>query len=428
MKDPRRLTGWFVSLALVTTSAAGADVVTDWNAIAVQTVTSPLASPPRGGGAAFLDFATVHLAVHDAVQAFEQRYETYGDPIPGATGSPVAAAASAAHAVLVNRFPAQAGTLDTALTNYLTNLGLQGDPGVAVGQDAAAQIISLRTGDGSFPSNPEVFTGGTQPYEWRPTPPAFAPMAVPWLGEVTPFSFEEHSPLFPPPPSISSDRYTRDYDEVKALGRATNSSRTQAQTDLALFYTDNLIVQAERTLRGVAAGVNDIGANARLFALANMSAADTVIICWKNKRDYHTWRPITAIQQGDNDGNPDTVGDPTWVPMVTTPPYPEYFSGANSFTSAFTRTLALLFGDKKTFTVTSTPVNQTRTYQRFSDQLADMVDVRIYQGIHFRTADDVARIEGRRSADWTFTHALRPIHGTWRVWAQWWWLLVGDKY
>jgi hypothetical protein len=110
-----------------------------------------------------------------------------------------------------------------------------------------------------------------------------------------------------------------------------------------------------------------------------------------------------------------TEGDPTWVPLVNTPAYPEYFSGANSFIGAFTHTLALLFGDKTTFVVTSTPANQTKTYQRFSDQAKDMVDVRIYQGLHFRTADVIARRLAMRSANWAFSHFLRPL----KRWDDW---------
>jgi len=411
MKGLRKLAGWVVCGCVSWASPSGADVVTDWNAIAVQSVLSGV--PSRGGGSAFLDFAMVHLAIHDAIQAFEGRYQSYGAAIPNATGSPVAAAASAAHDVLVDRFPAQAGSLDTILHDYLASLGLLGDPGVAVGQDAAAEIIALRVGDGSWPSNPEVFTGGTEPGDWRPTPPAFAPMAVPWLGAVAPFALEDCAQLFPapPPPHLTSGKYTQDYNEVKALGRATNSSRTPEQTALALFYSDNLIVQGERTLRGVAATVDSIGDNGRLFALANMAAADAAISAWNAKRYYNFWRPITAIQEGDNDGNPDTAGDPTWLPFLGTPPYPEYTSGANNFTNAFMRTLALLFGDRTTFTVTSTPVNQAKTYERFSDMARDMVEVRIYQGIHFRSADVVARRQGRRAADWAFSHFLRPLHG-----------------
>src|SRR5262249_29520791 len=157
MKGLRRLSGLVVCGFLSWALPAGADVVTDWNAIASQ-ATFSLSNPPaqaRVAGTGTLDLAMVHLAMHDAIQAFEGRYQSYGAPIPNATGSPVAAAASAAHDVLVDRFPGQKVSLDTALQNYLMALGLEGDPGVAIGQQAAAQIVSLRTGDGSWPSNPE---------------------------------------------------------------------------------------------------------------------------------------------------------------------------------------------------------------------------------------------------------------------------------
>ena len=386
---------------------AVADVVTDWNAIAVPSIATGV--PTRLGGSFMLDIAMVHLAMHDAIQAYEGRYESYGAPIPNATGSPVAAAASAAHDVLANRFPAQAGSLDTALENYLAGLGLQGDPGVGIGQDAAAQIVSLRTGDGSWPSNPEVFTGGTGPGEWRPTPPTFLAMQVPWLGNVVPFALNDASQIFPAPPPahVTSGQYTLEYNEVKALGRATDSSRTPEQTALALFYTDSFFAQSQRVMRQVAGTFDDIGDTGRLFALAHVAAADAVITTWKAKRTYNYWRPITAIQEGDNDGNPDTVGDPAWLPLVVTPAYPDYTSGANSVHGAWTRTLALLLGDTTTFTITNVPRNETRTYQRFSDWAADIVEVRILQGIHFRSADAVARRMGRRSADWAVSHVLR---------------------
>jgi hypothetical protein len=223
-----------------------------------------------------------------------------------------------------------------------------GDAGLSVGHQAAANILSLRAGDGSFPSNPEVFTGGTGPGEWRPTLPAFAPMATPWLGAVLPFTLKSSTQLraSPPPPHLTSGKYAREYNEVKALGRAS-ASATQEQTHLALFYSDNFLLLLERTLRGIGGTVGNIGDDARLFALANMAGADAIIAAWDTKRFYHFWRPITAIQEGDNDGNPQTAGDPTWLPLLPTPPYPDYTSGANNVTAAITRTLALLFGDKR---------------------------------------------------------------------------------
>jgi hypothetical protein len=355
--------------------------------------------------------------MHDAIQAFEQRYESFAPPILNATGSPIAAAATAAHDVLVARTldqgPAFALALHTQLQNYLGPLGLLGDPGGLVGQEAASRVLAMRGTIGTFPYPPEVFTGGTGPGEWRPTPPAFASMAAPWLGNVTPFTLKASDQLAgaPPPPQLGSGEYTHDYDEVKALGRATGSSRTPEQTALALFYTDNFITLWERTLRGVAAAnTTNIGDSGRMFALANMAAADAIITAWHDKRGFSYWRPITAIQNGDNDGNPRTDGDPTWTPYLVTPPYPEYTSGASNLTASMTRVLEHLFGDKTEFTVSSTPAATTKTYQRFSDMADDVVLVRILQGIHFRSADDVARREGTRAADWAVSHVLRPIN------------------
>jgi len=402
------LASLIVCMSLSWAGPARADVVSDWNAIASQTTI-----PVRPGPSAILDLAMVHAAMHDAIQAFQGRFESYGAPIQNASGSPVAAAARAAHDVLVVRFPTQSAALDTLLDNYLSALGLQGDAGLATGQQAAANILNLRSGDGSFPANPEVFTGGTAPGEWRPTPPALAPMATPWLGAVTPFTLKEIAQFrLPAPPSLDSGKYVRDYNETKALGSTNSTARTQAQTELALFYSDNFLALWERTLRGIAgANINNIGDSARLFALANLAAADALIAAWDGKRFYHFWRPITAIQNGNDDGNPRTAGDAIWLPQIPTftPPYPEYPSGANSLTGAMTRTLERVFGNKTTFSVTSAFVNQTKTYQRFSDMADDVVNVRIYQGIHFRTADVVARRHGTRIADMAFSHFLRPV-------------------
>jgi len=410
MRNLPRINGLILCVCLGWAAQARADVVVDWNAIASGTVFS--AVPARPGPTGILDLAMVHVAMHDAIQAFEGRFEPYAGSILNASGSPIAAAAQAAHDVLAARFPPQAGSLDTLLSNYLNSLGLSGDAGLAIGHQAAMAILDLRNGDGSFPSNPEVFVGGTGPGEWRPTPPAFAPMASPWLGTVVPFTLKDSTQLTasPPPPHLSSGEYARQYNEVKALGSVNSAVRTQAQTDLALFYSDNFIALWERTLRGIAAAnLNDIGDSALLFALANISAADALITAWHDKRYWNFWRPITAIREGDNDGNPQTAGDPTWIPLIPTPPYPEYTSGANNLTGAMTRTLELFFGDKLTFTVTSTPVNKSMTYDRFSDMADDVVIVRIYQGIHFHSADAVGRRQGTRAADWAFSHFLRPL-------------------
>jgi hypothetical protein len=418
MSTPRtgrqRILGCLIAIGLSAVPAA-ADVVTDWNLITQQVVGTGAATRPTPSGS--LDFAMVHIAIHDAIQAFQQRFESYNTPILGASGSPIAAAAKAARDVLVNRFPAQAASIETTYQSYLSANGLlPGNPGVAVGQQAAANIIAARALDGSFPSVPEIFTGGAAPGDWRPTLPGLAPMSAPWFGDVVPFALNDSSRLLPepPPPHLSSGAYAKAYNEVKALGARVNSSRTPEQTDLALFYSDNFFNQLNRAVQAIAAAhLTDIGDTARLFALANLSGADAVMSAWKNKRLYNFWRPSTAIIEGDNDGNSKTEGDPTWLPLINDPPYPDYTSGANSVTGAFMRTLERYFGDGAfTFNVTSNVaavVQKTRTYERFSDVAADVVEARILQGIHFRFADVVARRQGKQAADQAFSHVLRPF-------------------
>jgi hypothetical protein len=413
----RKLTGLVVCGYLGWAAPAAADAVTVWNDYTVQSIlTAGPASRP--GGSPTLDLAMVHAAIHDAVQAFERRFEPYHVHIAhDGSGSPVAAVAKAARDILVHQFPAQEGVIDARYTAFLASQTpplLPTDPGVLVGQEAAAGIIALRNGDGSFPVPPPINTGGTGTGEWRPTPPAAAPFAGYWLAVVPPYTFDSPDQFRAnPPPALTSHEYTRDYDEVKALGRQANSARTTEQTQLAQFYSDNFVGLFQRMLRGIAdARITRLGDSARLFALASLSSADTAITVWDSKKHYNLWRPITAIQEGDNDGNPNTAGDATWVPLSTTPAYPDYTSGANGLSGSILTTLAMFFKDKTTFTVTSlTAPAAPKTYDRFSDMADDVVDVRIYQGIHFRFADTASWTQGTRVARHVFNHFLRPVHG-----------------
>jgi hypothetical protein len=242
-------------------------------------------------------------------------------------------------------------------------------------------------------------------------------MAAPWLAGVRPFTVESPSQFRArPAPALDSREYTDDFNEVKALGSSTSAARTQAQTDIAYFWSDNTPIQWNRGLRAISeAHVHDLGDNARLFALATMSAADALITCWDSKIHYNYWRPVTAIQEGDLDGNPATEGDATWKPLINTPNYPDYTSGANSLTGAMTRTMRLVFGrDDVPVSLTSNaavlPVEKrTRSYSRLSDIAQEVVDARIYLGIHFRFADEEARRQGERIAQWAFAHHLKPV-------------------
>jgi len=415
------------AMALAMSSVVRADAVTDWNAIAIQTIAGQASHP---GATSFLDSAMVQAAVYDAVESITGRFRPYAVHVPGASGSIAAAVAKATRDALVSRFPSLAGgPLDTTYHTYLSDRGIaETDPGVAVGAAAAAGIVALRANDGSFPSPAPVFTGGNAIGQWRPTPsyivippatspspPPFSPMLAPWLAFVTPFTLTSNSQFRAvPPPSVTSKRYAAAYNEVKSMGASIGSARSPEQTDLALFWYSNYLVLWNRALRDIAtAHLSSIDDSARLFALTNLAMADAVITAWDTKYHYVFWRPITAIQNGDNDGNPDTIGDANWQPLANNPNYPDYTSGANNVTGAITRMLALFFGtDEMDFSVTTTyppTIQKTRTYHRFSDAAADVVNVRIWEGIHFRFADVQARKQGRHVAQWVFSHFLRSV-------------------
>ena len=420
-------TNFFQGLMLVGllsgATPALADAVTDWNEITVQAATVG-----RPGPIGIVDIALVQVAVHDAVQAIDQQFEPYHAEIAARGGKTQgrhsAAIAAAAHDVLVGIYPAQAATLDATYFTYLADKGLNSDPGILVGQQVAARILPLRRANPN--PLPTPFIGGISVGTWRPTPsflgnppsPApFSPMATPWMADFDPFTLTSPTRFrAPPPPALTSDRYTRDYNEVKELGSLASTKRTAEQTDLAYFYVESAPVLWNRALRGIAARyLRKSSETARLFALANLATADALITCWDSKRFFAVWRPITAIQEGDADGNPATVGDPAWQSLINNPNYPDYTSGANSVTGAMTRTLELFFGtDKVAFEVTTLApqaVQKVRKYSRFSDAARDVVDARIFLGIHFRFADPVARTQGRRVADWTFNHFLLPLGG-----------------
>ena len=302
----QRLTGLIVCGYLSWAAPARADAVVDWNANAVQAVLA--AVPPRPGPSAVLDMAMVHTAMYDAVEAIDKRFKPYHVQIPGASGNPSAAAAKAVHDILVNRFPAQAASLDMTYHTYLSGHSLaENDPGVAVGATAAAGIIALRANDGSFP-NPDVpFNGDTNPGDWRPTisynpgpPPSLASMATPWLGAVKPFTLVSPTQFrAEPPPALTSGRYTRAYKEVKALGSFSSTDRTPEQTDLGYFFSDNFLVFLNRGLRDIdSTYVDNIGDSARLLALAELAIADAAITAWDSKKHYHFWRPSRPFRRG----------------------------------------------------------------------------------------------------------------------------------
>jgi hypothetical protein len=404
-------TGTATAATTTTVDAGDPTAVTDWNALAVTTLVDDTTKPPPE---AILYMAFLHAAVYDAVVGIEGRYAPYRFHAHARhRTSAQAAAVAAAHQVLLAYVPTARATLDSAYAASLAQLpdGKAKARGVAFGTRAADNLIRLRAHDGR---NAAIqFMRQPAPGVWRPTPPGFALMVDPWMGFVTPLlvhSATQFAP--PPPPALTSARYARDFNEVKALGSVASTARTAAQTDTALFYSGLANVQLQAALRDqVSVRHLDIVDAARMFAAADMSAADTIISVWHAKFVDGFWRPSTAIKLADTDGNPATDPDSSWTPLRPDPAYPEYPSGYNGFAAAVSRALEDVFHTRHLqLTLISTAVpGATRYYDTGRALRRDVIDGRMLLGVHFRFADTAARDMGVRLADWTLDHYFQPV-------------------
>ena len=400
------------------TSQAAAAVISEWNEIAQKTL---LADTTKAVPENFLYMGLVQAAVYNAVVGIEGRYEPYRFRSKAPQGaSSQAAAVAAAHKVLLAYSPdAQHADLDTAYAASLAKIP-DGDAetrGTTFGELAADTLIKQRAQDGR--NAPIKFTQEPAPGVWRPTPapttpPNLAPFAVPWLGSVTPLLVKNSDQFGEPgpPPKLTSAQYTKEFNEVKTLGSMNSTQRTTEQTDTAKFYSGNGLVQFNTALRDqVIVRKLDIVNAARMFAAVDMSTADAIISVWHAKNVYPFWRPITAIQLAETDGNPATAADPSWQPMLPTPPYPDYVSGYSGLIAAFTRALGETFHTHQlqlTFISTAVP-NVTRAYDSEKAACQEVIDARVWLGIHFRTADVRGARMGQQVADWALDHYFRPL-------------------
>jgi hypothetical protein len=385
--------------------------IADWNALAMTTV---IADPTKLAPDVFIYTGFVQAAVYDAVVGIAGRYKPYVYHRQGPRDASVqAAAVAAAHQILVTYSPYATATLDQAYANSLNSIpdGDAKTEGVQFGTDVANNLIDLRSDDGR--NAPIFYTKPPAPGVWRPTPPGFVPMLDPWFGYITPMlvhSANQFAP--PPPPTITSAVYTRDFNEVKAYGSLNSTDRTADQKATAIFFSGNAIVQYNTTLRDqMTARHLDIVDTARMYAATNLSAMDALMTVWRAKLIYGLWRPITAINLADTDGNPDTAADPAWLPLATTPAYPEYPSGYNVVTAAFLGGLAELFDtDTLHLNLISTAVpGVVRHYETGAEVRADVVDARVWLGFHYRFSDIVSRDLGLELVHWTLTHYFQPI-------------------
>jgi membrane-associated phospholipid phosphatase len=391
-----------------------ADVVTAWNTAALNAIRVSRTPPP----VAARGLAILHGAIYDAVNGIVRTHRPYlVTSTVRVNASRDAAASAAAHTVLIALFPGLASGFDELHATIVATVrkGHKKSAGLAWGATVAEEILAARASDGA--SSTVTPPTGTGPGVWQPTPPAFAAYLLPQWGFVTPFAMPHTQQFRPPgPPVLSSEKYTADYEEVKALGAAVGSSRTAEQDQIALFWADgsgtetppghwNSIAQDVAAARG-----NTMEQNARLFALLNIAMADAAICAWDTKHFYNFWRPVTAIRNGDTDGNATTIRDPNWSSFIATPPFPDYPSGHSTFSGAASRALAHFFGtDNIAFTSGSDFLpGVTRSFTSFSAAASEAAISRLYGGIHFRSANEDGLAAGLAIGEWTFTRFLQP--------------------
>jgi hypothetical protein len=420
MKTLFRISILFV-LLLNIPRIAQADEVTDWNKIMLESIRISGLSPVVGTRAS----AIVQSAVYDAVNGIERRYtpiHVEPDAAPGA--SVRAAAVQAAYASLVQLFPTQASALapkrEASLAAIASEEAVEHSQsiarGIEWGQTVANAIVAWRNADGFNPP-PPANNGGTAPGQWRPTLPAFAPFAAVQLGFTTPWVIG--SPLNFPiagPPAMNSDKYTQDFNEVKLVGSVGSIARTADQTLAARFWASSSPNYQWNTV-AVALGKErhtTLSENSRLLAMMNAAIADTAITVWRWKFTYNFWRPITAIQLADTDGNPFTAPDPSWLPLIDNPAYPDYPSGLVGNGGAALTVIANFFGANTSFVVDSDNPTMAGVVRVFPDVVAagqEIVDTRVFAGIHFRFADADSLALGGRVATHVIANAFQPLNG-----------------
>lgn len=395
-----------VGLAAAAASPAGADVITDWNQKAVPIVTKYSLGAP-----AYRDLAIMHLAMYQCVNSIEPRYEPYQTKVDApATASKEAAAAVSAVVVLSKLHPDDQPKLDAELKQYLAQIpdGPAKDEGVALGQKVADNLLSLRANDGA--NEPDSYRPRTTAGRYIPT----APVVVPMWGKVTPFGLKSGSQFRPGPPiDLKSREWAENYNEIKAVGAKNSAPRTALQTETGRLwlYTGpgTFMPLAVQLSQAKGLGVNE---NARLFALLSMATADAMVAVFDAKYHYEFWRPITAIRNGDLDGNPQTERDASWDSLGPAPLHPEY-PCAHCIVAGSAGGVMLAFfgpGTLPEFSLTTPAApGVTHRWTRLEDYIAEPSNARIWSGIHYRFSTKVGTDMGRKIADYTVQNYLRPL-------------------
>jgi hypothetical protein len=383
--------------------------VADWSLIAQNAIVTVAKKFP---GEAAVYMGIVHATIYDAVVAIEGGYRPYAiTPTVPPHASVEAAVATAAHRVLVGRFPDQQASLDDAYFAYLNGVpdSEAKTNGILLGEDVGVGMLLLRANDGLESIVPYV-QPRPGPGVYQPTAPA-APLGT-RMPSVLPLALE-HASQFRPNgrPALDSRDYAKDFSEVKDLGRADSSVRSAEQTSVARFWTDHDVPQWNRNLLRLAEarGLTAVE-TARMLAMAHVAGGDAMIGCFDAKYHYLSWRPVHAIQRADTDDNAHTVPDPTWQPLLPTPNHPEYPSAHACHTTAIVEVLESFFGPGRVrFSLDSLVTGDTRHYRRFREVVAEVNNARVWAGFHFRYSQEDGSRLGREVARFVVRNFFQPL-------------------
>lgn len=409
------------ALIAVAGSAQASTSVQTWNQALLDSIKADGTPPPRASRA----MAMVNTAMYDAVVSIQGGYRTYAsNQAAGASWSAEAAANAAAHRVLTTLFPGRAATFDSLLASTQGAIADSAAKtlGTGLGRRTADTILSLRSADGS--TNSVSYPGGNGVGQWRPTPSGFAPAALPQWANVTPWAMNTPSQFrAPAPPDVNSAEYTAAYNEVKAFGALNSAVRTADQSEIAVYWAANAGTVTppgqflEIGLQLAASRNLSLLETARLGALMGIAAADAGISAWDTKYTYGYWRPVTGINEGENDGNADTAGDAAWVPFLSTPNHPSYTSGHSTFSGTISTVIADFFGtDDIAFSYTNDTLGITRSFLSLSEAADEAGQSRIYGGIHWQFDNQAGLAAGRALGEYiSGTQLLVPAPGVMAV-------------
>jgi len=408
-----------LSLALLITSGFSGQLFAQGPATAVlddwgNRFTSLGASLPENAQRTQIRTTIAQLAMFDAVNAvLDGPYRPFASkPVSVFGASPEAAAIRAAFIVALNEFPTKTATIQSAYDTSVA--GLSASPaaiasGIVVGEAAAIAVLAARAGDHRNDPELEGYTAGNDPGVWIPTPPTFAAPQGPFLQFVTPFGYENPARFRPKaPPALASRTYTRDYNEIKDLGRSTDTSRTSAQSATALFWSPSATALWTANIRSLASSM-DLLTAARFEAIGIAAVTNAVIACWDAKYVYMFWRPVTAIVAGDTDGNAETEPDPAWTPFIVTPLHPEYPSAHTTIGASALGFYTVWFDTTRLPLTFKGNGGAIRQYADVNEIRNEEGNARVWGGMHWRNSIEVGAALGTRVGKYTATHLLKTL-------------------